>query len=377
MGVIGSRGTGNITSSRRIPDVPKEIFYLQPDAAQLVQILFKAKKKVTINPKFTWYEKDLFPKRDQAGETKAAAGTTLTVDNGSYFKVGDVVKVEATGEVVLVTAVSTNVLTITRSFGSTAADTITDNDYLLVLGNACEEGSGSPSIKSQTSTEKYNYCQEFKTPFEVTDTLNNSDLYGGNDLQNESIIHMIEHKVDMERAFLFGECAIDETGTHPRRATGGVIERITTNVTDVSTTITESAFETFLESVFAYGSSTKLFLAAPKLISAINYWARGKLQTVPKDQTYGIAVKEYLSGHGTLLVAKHKLLTGSVYGGYGICLDMDKLWVRVMRNEDTRRAKNIQDNDETKRKDEYRTNAGIMLTNEEAHGVITGVTAYS
>ena len=58
MSIIGTRGTANITASRRVLDVPEKIFLSQPDAAPLVQILFKAKKKTTINPKITWFERD-------------------------------------------------------------------------------------------------------------------------------------------------------------------------------------------------------------------------------------------------------------------------------------------------------------------------------
>jgi len=143
------------------------------------------------------------------------------------------------------------------------------------------------------------------------------------------------------------------------------------------TTATEAAFETACESIFAYGSNTKLFLGSAKWISALNYWARGALNTVSKDKTYGISIKEYLTGHGTLLVAKHRLLTGSVYGGYAIVLDMDKVWVRTMKNLGTKLRTNIQNNDETKEKDEYRTVCGLMLTNPTAHYALKGMVAYS
>lgn len=372
------RGTGNITSSRRVIDVPEKIFLLQPDAAPLVQILSKAKDRVTVNPKFTWYERDLFPKRDTVnGLVTTTTITTFAVDHGSYFRTYDVIKNESSGEQMLVTGVASNVLTVERGWGTTSAAAIADDAYIVVMGNANEEGAGSPGLKSETNTEAYNYCQDIRTPFEVTDILNNSELYGGNDLQNEALIKMVEHKVDIERAFLFGERKLDtSTGTHPIRMTGGVLSFISTNVTTM-TTATETAFETFCESAFSYGGSTKLLLGSPTLISALNYWGRGKLQTVPKDKTYGINVKEYLTGHGTLLVAKHKLLTGTVYGGYGIVLDMDSVWKRTMRNMGTKRRTNIQDNDATKRKDEYETVCGLMLENEQKHAVVKGITAYS
>jgi len=359
-------------------DVPDKILYLQPDAAPLVQILFKAKKQDTINPTFSWFERDLFQKRD-AIATGAGNTTTATtfVATTAIYRTYDVIKDETTKEQMLVTGVSGTTITVSRAWGTTSIGTLTAAEYIVVLGNANGEGYGAPGIKSETETECYNYVQDFRTPFEVTDILQNSELYGGNDLQNERLIHAIEHKVDIERAFLFGERKLDtSTGSSPIRSTGGVLSYISTNVTTM-TTATEAAFESFCEDAFAYGSSTKLLLASAKLISALNYWARGALTTVPKDKTYGIDVKEYLTGHGTLLVAKHRLLTGSVYGGYGIVLDMDNVKTRVMKNLGTKLRTNIQANDETKEKDEYRTVAGLQVNNEATHAVVKGVGGFS
>ncbi len=374
--VIASRGTGLITSSRRVMDVPSEIFLLQPDAAPLVQILFKAKKKPCINPKFTHYERDLFPKRDKSVTTPTISDsqTTFEVDNVEFFQKWDVIKNEETDEQMLVTDINGSELTVKRGWGTSAADSITVEDNILILGNANEEGAGAPGIKTEKATELYNYTQDFRSPFEVTDILNNSELYGGGDLQNERVIKLIEHKVDMERAFLFGERKEEVIGTHPTRATAGALSRISSNVATM-TTATEAAFETFCEDVFSYGSSTKLFLGSAKWVSALNFWGRKALNTVPKDKTYGISIKEYLTGHGTLLLAKHRLLTGA-YSGMGIVLDMDKIWVRVLKNMDTKLRTNIQANDETKQKDEYETVAGLMLTNEACHAVVNGMEGF-
>ena len=96
-----------------------------------------------------------------------------------------------------VSSVSSNVLTVVRGWGETSASaSIADDDYLLVLGNANEDGASSPGLKSESADEVYNYVQDFRSPFEVTDILMNSELYGGGDLQNERIIKLIEHKVD-------------------------------------------------------------------------------------------------------------------------------------------------------------------------------------
>lgn len=375
--ISGTRGTGNITPTRRKLDVPDEIFLLQPDAAPLVQILSQAKKKQAINPEISWFEDDLLPQRDQVGTTTTADETSITISNTGYFYAGDVIKVEATGEIMLCTTHTNTVLTVSRGWGETTKTTISGGAYLLKLGNANEEGSGVPTLRSTTVSKVRNYLQIFKTPFGVTETEEASDLYGGGDLSYLRMKKLVEHKIQMERALLFGELKEDTDGDHPKRATRGLLKFIVgTNTQAAGGTLTEAEFETFLETGFMYGSTTKTLLASPKVISAINYWGKNALQMLPKDKTYGLSVMRYLSSHGEVLLIRHKLLQGTIYGGYAFLLDMNNLFYRFLKGRDTKLQRNIQDPDEDQEKDQYITEAGLELRNPETHSVLTGVSSY-
>ena len=138
--ITGYTGTGNIGSARLVVDMSNEIALLQPSKTPLITILKQAMKntRAASNPKFSWMEDDLKARWDAinngAGYNDAA--TSIVVDNGAYFIVGDVVKVPRTGEVLFVTAVNTNTLTVTRGFGTTAAAALVDNDPLVIVGNA-------------------------------------------------------------------------------------------------------------------------------------------------------------------------------------------------------------------------------------------------
>jgi len=166
------------------------------------------------------------------------------------------------------------------------------------------------------------------------------------------------------------------TGTTPRRFTGGLNYFISTNRANASGTLTETEFETFCRTIFRYGSKKQVLLASPLIVSAINSGAGGKLNTVPSDKTFGIDVKEYLTGHGTLLIVKHDLLEQS-YAGYAFAIDPEYLSIRTMKGRDTKLHTNIQANDEDSRKDEYRTDVGFELKLEKAHGVLYGVTSFA
>ncbi len=378
--ITGSRDTINIQQAKRVVDMAKEIALLEPDKAPITVLLKKmaGRKKEAINPEFNWMEDELAPRWDAINYSTGytAGDTEIVVDNGAYFKVGDVIKSPTSGEQMLVTGVSTNTLTVSRGWGNTSADTLSDDDKITILSNASTEGSDSPTVKTTKEVKKTNYTQIIRTPFEVTGTEDASEMYGGKDITYLQKKMGIEHSRDIERVFLFGEPKEDTSGSKPRRFTGGINHWIETNRTNASGTLTEDEFETFCETVFRYGSKKKLLLASFKVVSAINSWGKDKLQIVPKDETYGLSLKRYLSAHGELLIAKHDLLEES-YAGYAFCLDPQYIKIRPLRNRDTQLKTNIQDNDSDTRKDEYMTETGMEFKLEKAHGVLYGVTSYA
>ncbi len=378
--ISGVRSTANINQDQRVVDMHKSIALLEPNAAPLTVLLkqIKGKSKIAINPEFKHLEDELAPRWDTVNDASdmTSGDTTMTVDNGTYFSVNDVILVPRTGEQLLVTAISTNDLTVTRGWGTTTAVAILDDDPVTILANASEEGSDAPTPKTTKPTTVTNYTQIIRTPFSVTGTEDASELYGGRDMTYLSKKAGIEHKKDIERAFLFGEKKEDTSGSTPRRFTGGLDQWITTNRTDASGALTEAEFETMLRSVFRYGSARKTLMASPLLISAINSWAAGKLQTVSSDKTYGIDIKQFLSGHGTLNIVKHNLLEES-YAGMGFIIDTDNIGYRHMAKRDTKLKTNIQDNDSDTRMDEYMTEAGLHVFQEKTMGVIEGITSYA
>lgn len=87
-----------------------------------------------------WLEDSLLPNTDAINQTtfspSPTTATSITVNNGARFQVGDQVKPGTTAEVMLVTAVATNTLTVTRGYGGTTAATLTNGMAMLILGNA-------------------------------------------------------------------------------------------------------------------------------------------------------------------------------------------------------------------------------------------------
>jgi len=117
--------------------------------------------------------------------------------------------------VVLITAVagSGSSANISVKNMGDAAFTPVSGDYLVVIGNAYGEGTSAGTAWSDELQVVYNQCQIFKTPLQITGTLLEASLRGeSSELARLRDQKSQEHKIQKERAFLFGRSPINLSG---------------------------------------------------------------------------------------------------------------------------------------------------------------------
>lgn len=376
--ITGMRTTVNINQDRRVVDMAKEIALLQPTKSPLVVLTKRLGTQTTTNPIFHWLEDDLVARWDAINNPTGYTDTdtSIIVDNGDLFNVGDIVKVPRTGEVMRVVNVSENTLTVVRGYGTTSPSGLNDDEQLVIIGNAFKEGGLSAQPKTGLTKTVYNYTQIFKTSVQVSKTQEASNLYGGSDRAYQRKKKGIEHAVDIERAAWFGERSEHINGEEVIRTTGGILGFISDSCPtyDANGSLTEEAFEKeFLEDLFRYGSDKKTMFCSSRVISVINSWGREKLQTVTGAETYGLAIMRYVSAHGELLLVKHPLFEGEIYGKMGVALDLENVKYRPLKGRDTKLQTNIQPNDADYYLDQYLTEAGFQIKLPKTHGIIKNV----
>jgi len=104
--------------------------------------------------------------------------------------------------------------------GSTA---IANSDYAMIIGSAFGEGTNSPDAWADDLEVVYNQCQIFKTPVEITGTLLEASLRGeSKELARLRDIKAQEHKIQKERAFLFGSNLAGIKGGSLGAGAGGI-----------------------------------------------------------------------------------------------------------------------------------------------------------
>lgn len=393
--VTGQRQIDLIAQSQREIDLSKEILLLEPEAAPITvvlkQIYSGGRSRPAVDPKFSWFNDTLEGRFDAInnGAGYALGATSVVVDNAALFSVEDLVYVPRTGEVLLVTAVSTGTqtLTIVRGVGATSGIALVDNDELYIIGTADTEGDTSVEARSDNPTLATNYTQIFKHSVKMSGSLlSASNMSSPHDWNHQRRKTGIEHLKDIELAFLFGSPAEDESSTAgqgPRRTSGGVLHFATQNNTNVGGALTEAVFETWLRSLFRYGSQNRTVFASALLLSVLNGFASTKLQTFVGAETYGVKVMNWVSPHGELKLVKHNLLEGTTLSGYGIALDWarSEIAYRYLKGDgpggsrDTFLRPNVQAPDLDGRQDEWITECGLQVGLPKVHGVLKGVTS--
>lgn len=384
--ILGNETTGNIEQSQRVVDMSEAILLLEPEEAPFTVLLRKLSKDAAINPEFSWLEDEAAPFVDQVnnGAGYTAGDTSVVVDNGGYFAAKDLVKVFRTGEVLSVTSVSVNTLTVARSWGATAAAALVDNDFLYILGSAHPEGDTVGAARMTKKVKKSNYLEIFRTPIKITKTAEASKLYGGSERTFQRRKKGMEHNRSLERAFWFGE-KNEDLSADPRRSTSGVFEFVTTNKTTLTdeTEFTQAEFDKFLETVFMYGSDERWVFCSPRMLRLINSFASNAIRIMQlevgkmKDQSFGIQISRYQSAHGTVNLLNSRVFKDyrtvtNVAGKVLVAVDIEPEGAayRYLNSRDTQLKTEIQPNDADYWLDEYISECGLKLGQERRHGIL-------
>lgn len=384
----GNRLTNaGIQSARRIVEMANTIYgYDQAGDTPFLTILQnRLQTQVSGNPKFQHLEDGRLPSWTTV--TSSYSGGTETsiavaAGTGAYFAAGDLVLfptavgIAAPGEIVYVSSVSTDTLTVIRNYNGdgVTGGAITNGDNVHRVGNTNAEFATLRTIKSTTEAVVSNYCGIVRTPYGVSNTLGASNLYGGNDLNYQRVKKAREHRIELEEMFLFGK-PFEQSNTN--RGTGGLLYWITTNVTDSGGTLTPATMESFAQKIFRYAMSDKLLMCSRTVMTQLDLIAEGRIVTDVGADTYGVAMRRYQTGHGNLNICVHDLLIND-YKGYAIAVDLDAVKVRFMqdRRAGARNAlleTNRQANDADGVVEEYISEIGLHVITESKHGILKGV----
>jgi hypothetical protein len=383
--------TEDILSNERVIDMSEKMSKLQPDEQQFRVMLSQIGAKEAVREIVEWLEDEYMPRVSALSASATSAATNIDVTGGegnTLFRVGHVVRVQETGEGLLVTATAASAITVTRSWGGTAAASATSVAKLLIVGNASAQGASSGASHVVQRVRQFNYVQDQRDPFWFSDIESAIELYGGREPGKETAKKAVEHGRAIENSLFWGARDFNASASPgPMGSCGGALEFISTNISNTGGATTPAEMDTFFESAFAYGSKSKVLFCAPRVGTVLSQMYRDKWQptTAGNGVAYGAKVDAFINstyGMSIPVVVKREWVdldaTGTNYGTYGFLLDMSNVRLRKLRDFPlSRLRRNIQEPSSTAVVHEYQSLFSLEFAQEKSHSILKGVTSYS
>ena len=434
-----SADVGTAPDQRRLYDFSDRVAELSPEESPFFVYLNKMSKKPTDDSlfrflenrsKIDWTTRTFELAADVNGGSAVSAGSqySFTVDTSETGSAADVnwlqkgmVFAVQTLDAAVGTSYATvridsavtdtgsantftgRVISLPSSDFSTGYNVLSDNDKCQVIGTSFEEGSGSPDVWAKSLDDDYGYTQIFKTAAEMTNTAIATKYRGyANEWQRIWNLKLREHKVDLERAMLFGQRNRVDGIQYTEGIVGHVVANSapTSGDSDLSYSPGSAYNRTLAEGEFTYdrlltdfeviydpargGSSAKLALAGLPVMSLFNKFGAGGLlkENYDANNMQRLNMEGYVNGsyghkilsvntiHGDLNLVKEPLFR-QFSSAYMMIVDMQQVAYRPLSgnglNRDTHIITNVQQADEDLRKDMIITEAGLEITLPETH----------
>lgn len=272
-----------------------------------------------------------------------------------------------------------------------------------VVGSAFAEGSTDPEGWKDEFYDREGYCQIFKTAISLFSGTSLATRYRGvsNEYKRVWQTKLMEHKMDLEHAMLFGVGSDDSSSTGPVRRTWGIVPYTEAYGKVKTFQYASSTYDDFIdamEDVFSPesgNSGNKLVLASRKVLSYFNKlggssflgntMALGHTATTSGGSNgysldiqnvkgaFGHLVTRVNTLYGDLNLVEQPLFRG-MWEDYAIMIDLKNVAYRPLAangvSRDTQIITNVQNNNVDGRKDIVLTEAGLEIQLPETHTLL-------
>lgn len=395
-GVVSTvRSSATALAANTKPDIDSVLRLIKPYQTPLMQWLFFSNKQSKVvlnkNSKFSWFEDEYLPHQTTVTAAVNLTSTyylNLTSSNCadvSFFKLYDLVYIEANDELAFVSTVTspTNItLTKVHATIPTALTAIAASDigsYVKIVGSWNLENNEKTTSLTTQEVEVYNYCTIFNEGIGSTGRDQAGENYTDGKTHDEEVMKKMEEmKLMYERNFLFSNVAATTgTTTATKKTIGkGLKGFFTSNAVSYAGAISEVALDNFFSQVFAKGSQNRTFVVGNNLFNGIAKIAKDKQGSFPSviDSSYGGRVNTYIHGMGDVKIVRNSLMDGK-FANAGFIYQEDQIIPRHMGNDKKGSRKfRIEANVETPGADRTETkllaDIGLQVNNQELGGFL-------
>lgn len=354
---VGTFNTSLLTTDLAKKSFSSLITRLMPNGqAPLFGITSMLKEETAYQYEHGYYSKTMiFPSVTVGGGGQLIGDTIFTVTDTTNIMAGMVLRVDTTGENVLVLTVASGTsMTVRRAFGTVAAVAIAAAVKLWMVGNAYEEASVRPASLLITAVRVTNYTQIFRNTWAVSGTNAATSVIAGGTPDAESKSDCaVFHAVDIEKALLYAQKYQGTLNNQPIHVMDGLLNILATsaagNIGGATASTNWTLLESLLDPAFAVVTDPKnpnmraLFVGgiARRVIHAIarlnsTYYIQGQ------TTEWGLQFDTIKTPRGTFNIIEHPLFNAygstSTWAKMAIGVDLSTFGLAYMQGRKTKNA---------------------------------------
>lgn len=259
----------------------------------------------------SWMEDSLNANSATCAEALDSSETTLDVaaGHGARFRVGTLFTLNVAGftEVMQVTAISTDALTIVRGYGSTTgqAGTAGTSDPIRIISHPAQEGQDAPADESKIRTKVSNYTQIFQKGINISYSMRAVLQAGVADEYTFQVARrLMEVMRELDSTLIAGIKSASAGSDTVYRTMGGIIEfssQTAGNVTTTSEALTLTVVNDMCKQIWDDGGYPTFILVGGKQKRAISTFDQSARRSVYDTNVAGYVVDKVITDLGFVL----------------------------------------------------------------------------
>lgn len=371
-------------------------------SAPLFALTAMMKTETAVAPEHGFFTKTmLFPQLTLAAAA-TASDTTLNVVSSINVLPGILMRVDSTGENIIVNSViSATQVSVQRSVGTVPAGAISTAVNLYSIGNAFEEASLRPAALIINPVRITNMTQIFRNTWAVSDSLRATQVIAGdsNDAESKQDCSVF-HAVDIEKNLFFGQKSQSSRNGMPFRTLDGVISIIgnlayyppsysASNIFTAGATTNYTQLQNFLEPLLNQATDPKsagervMFVGgtAKRVINDIGR-LNGTYYLQNGNTSYGLQFSTFMTARGTFRMIEHPLFNSNLsWSKLAVVMDLSSFSIaylgdrKTMSKDFNSAGDDAADNGIDAVGGTLTTELTVLVKNPPANGVIYNLTA--
>jgi hypothetical protein len=271
--------------------------------------------------KVEWIEDQLIASRTHLESTCEATDTNHihvhTGDGALLFDDSIDVVIRVDQEYMLGTAVSTDVISVTRGYQSTVAATHAAEAVVHIVSQMEHEGADAKKAIAKVRARPSNYVQTFSRTVEVSGVQDAVKKLGGigSEVDYQVMVAMRQLALELEKTLIMGVKAIVGDGSTDYRLMGGLWAMIASNRESDSGNIDTTSLEADIKTIWEAGGVPRAILTTGKLAQDIANLYVGRIQTDVLTRIGGVNITSIINplGVGPIAIIPHRLMADGEY----------------------------------------------------------------